>query len=98
MAVSQPSNDREILALHISRRDLNELIDILQKAEDLCEGIRSNAQDFRMHRVRLEVLKQSSVPPPPQVQLERRESTRYVELEDLGDLGAKKGPKGDPFT
>lgn len=97
MVVSPPLNDREILAVHISRRDLNELIDILQKAEDLCESMRSNAQDFRMHRVRLEVLKQSSVPPPPQVPLERRESTRYVEPEDLGELEAKKG-SGDPFT
>jgi len=94
--VSPPPNDREILALHISRRDLNELIDALQKAEDLCESMRSSAQDFRMHRVRLEVLKQSSVPPPPQPSPERRESTRYVELGDLSDLGLKKGPEGSP--
>lgn len=97
--MSPPPDDKEILAVHISRRDLTELIDILKKAEELCEGMRTNAQEFRMHRVRLEVLKQSSVPPPLQVTSERRESTRYVTVEDFGDLVAKKeGPEGDPST
>lgn len=89
--MGRPLNDNEILAVHMSRRDLAELIAILQKAEDLCEGMRANAQDFRMHRVRLEVLRNSSVPPPAQVPIERRESTRFVLLEDLG---AKKEPEG----
>ena len=92
--MSRSPNDKEIIALHICRRDLTELIDILKKAEELCEVMRSNANDFRMHRVRLEVLRHSSVPPPVQGPVERRESTRYVQIEDLGDLGAKEKPKG----
>lgn len=93
--MSPPSNDKEILAVHISRRDLAELIDTLRKAEELCESMRTNAQEFRMHRIRLELLKQSSVPPPPPAP-ERRESTRYITMDDLNQLGAKKGPTGDP--
>lgn len=96
--MSSHPNDLEILAVHISRRDLNELIAILAKAEALCDSVRAHAQDFRMHRVRLEILKQSSVPPPPLAAVEKRDSTRYVSIEDLGDLGAKKGSEGDPST
>lgn len=88
--VSRHPNDNEILAVHISRRDLAELIEILRQAEELCDGMRAKAQDFRMHRVRLEVLRTSSVPPPPTPSPERRESTRYVATEDL-KLGRKKG-------
>lgn len=79
-------NDREIIALHISRRDLSELIDTLRKAEELCQSIRHNEHDFRMQRVRMEMLRQSSVPPPPPTSdavPERRESTRYVLMTDL---------------
>lgn len=94
--MSPPPNDREILAVHMSRRDLIELIDILKKAEELCEGMRTNAQEFRMHRVRLEVLKQSSVPPAIETAPERRESTRFFNSDVLAELRAKKGPVGDP--
>lgn len=69
--------------MHISRRDLAELIDVLRQAEELCDSIRSKSQDFRMHRVRLELLRNSSMPPPPQTQVDRRESTRYLSIEDL---------------
>lgn len=89
--MSRLPNDNEILAVHISRRDLAELITTLQRAEELCESMRAGAQDFRMQRIRLELLQLSSVPPPPP---ERRESTRYVMVEDLRDLGAKKEPDG----
>lgn len=79
MWVGRTTNDNELLEVRISRRDLAELIDTLKKAEELCEGMRASAQDFRMHRVRLEMLRQSSEPPPP----ERRESTRFMTLDDL---------------
>ncbi len=81
------SKDNELLAVHISRRDLAELIDVLRKAEELCENMRSNAHDFRMHRVRLELLRNASIPPP--IEPERRESTRYLTADDLR-LGRKK--------
>ena len=92
--MSRPPNDNEILAVHISRRDLAELIETLRKAEEVCETMRATAQDFRMHRIRLEVLQKQSEPPPPIVPPDRRESTRYVLVEDLGDLRAKKEPEG----
>jgi hypothetical protein len=92
--VSGSTNDKEILAVHISRRDLAELIDTLKKAEELCESMRAAAQDFRMHRVRLEVLQKQSEPPPSVLAPDRRESTRYVMVEDLGDLRARKEPEG----
>ncbi len=86
--MSRSSNDNELLAVHISRRDLAELIEVLKKAEELCDSMRSNAQDFRMQRVRLEMLRTSSVPPPP----EARESTRFIELKDVAKpIGKKRG-------
>lgn len=80
------SDDNEILAVHLSRKELRELIEILQRAEDLGEQQRRHTQDYRMHRLRLERLKKSSIPPLP----EKRESTRYITIEDLG--AKKKGP------
>lgn len=83
------TNDKEIIALHIARRDLDELIDTLRRAEELCQSLRQHEHDFRMQRIRLEVLRQASVPPPPPVAPDRRESTRYVQLTDLA--AKKKG-------
>ncbi len=88
--MNSSANDREIIALHISRRDLDELIDTLREAEKLCESFRQKEHDFRMQRVRLEMLRQSSVPPPPTVPPDRRESTRYVQMTDLNP-GKKRG-------
>lgn len=82
-------NENEVIALHISRRELNELIDSLRIAEELCASMRQQEHDFRMQRRRLEQLRQSSVPPPPP-----RDSTRFVLVEDLGELVAKKEPGG----
>jgi hypothetical protein len=92
--VSPPPQDNELLAVHISRRDLQELIAVLRKAEDLCNGMRVSANEFRMHRVRLEVLRQSSVPPPPPPTPVPRDSKHYIAIEELGDLRAKEKPKG----
>lgn len=83
-------NDNEVIALHISRRELSELIDHLRTAEELCASMRQQEQDFRMQRIRLEQLRKTSVPPPRVP----RESTRFLSIEDLGELGAKKEPRG----
>lgn len=88
--MNSPANDREIVVLRISRRDLAELIDTLREAEQLCESFRQKEHDFRMQRIRLEMLRQPSAPPPSALPPERRESTRYVQMADLTP-GRKKG-------
>ncbi len=87
-------NDNEIIALHLARRDLNELIESLRKAEELCASMRQHEHDFRMQRIRLECLRRASVPPPS---LPQRESTRFVAIDDVAELGARKEPKGGSF-
>ena len=80
-------DDRKLLTVRISQRDLTELIDVLRRAEELCAVMRTNEHDFRMHRVRLELLRSASIQPPAEP--ENRESTRYLVPEDLR-VGLKK--------
>ena len=100
-------SDNEEVAVRMTRRELNELIAVLHQAETLCDSMRQNEQEFRLHRLRLSRLRVESVPPvpvhasmlstappPPDVLPDRRDTTRYVSPSDVADLTLDKKPKG----
>lgn len=100
-------NDNEEVAVRMTRRDLDELIQVLHQAEVLCDGMRQHEQEFRLHRLRLSRLRMESVPPapvppallstappPPDIIPDRRDTTRYVAASDVVDLTLEKKPRG----
>jgi hypothetical protein len=73
------SADDEVVVLRLTRGEFKELIAVLQAAEETSAAARKSELDFRLQWHRLERMLRDSEPPGA-----RRESTRYVEIADLG--------------
>jgi hypothetical protein len=82
--------ETEELTLTLTRREFDELIDTLKKAEELSTNARQNELDFRMQRLRFERKLRESWTPPKQDP--GRTPTAFMSLEELHEL--QKSTKG----
>lgn len=109
VAFERDDTGNQELLLRITRRDLDELISTLRKAEELSESLRQQSHDFRIHRLRLACMKKESLeatpstlpptdPPPPPLPtdppIETRKTARYIEASDLNRFLPSKKPRG----
>jgi hypothetical protein len=77
-----PRKETEELTLTLTRREYNELIDALKKAEELSGNARQHELDFRMQRIRIERKLRESDPP----EALGTADTRFMSLDDIQKL------------
>lgn len=91
----ESDKDTDELTLTFTRRELNQLVDTLRKAEEVATAARASELDFRMQRMRLErKLRASLAPtlPPPDVRARlERADTKPISLAELKELTKSKG-------
>lgn len=77
-------DDREFIIIELTRTEFGELLEVLRRAEEMCEGLRVSANEFRVHRIRLE-RSTVTLPPPPMPEGSATDTNRPASPEDMAD-------------
>lgn len=84
MQVVEPRDSQNYVTIELTRAEYNDLLDVLRRAEEMCEGLRVHANDFRVHRIRLE-RSTITISPPPLPGGSTTDTNRPASPEDMAD-------------